>query len=342
MKLSEITNCPCTLAEGFRTYSPAGLRLMFNRRKVSHILPFNPPEYNEEVAERFRQNVTNISISGAQFKQSLVVDRDTLRLTRPGEPGRFILKPVPFRPPFGKAEELPANEHLTMQIARQVYGIRTAGCALVFFKNGDPAYLTRRFDYAADGSKIAQEDLASVIGASSGKDGSRFRNSGSYEDVANAMKRHVAAYSVEIEKFFGIIVCNYLFSNGDAHLKNFSLQQSASGDYVLSPSYDLINTAIHIPTDTFFGLEEGLFSDDFETDSFQSLGYYAYDDFFAFGLRIGMMESRIRYLLDNFRTLNPQTLTLIKHSFLSEPIKELYASHYRQRLAMLNNSFSRK
>jgi serine/threonine-protein kinase HipA len=41
---------------------------------------------------------------------------------------------------------MPANEHLTMQIARQVYGIETAENALIFFKNGAQAYITRRFD----------------------------------------------------------------------------------------------------------------------------------------------------------------------------------------------------
>jgi hypothetical protein len=31
---------------------------------------------------------------------------------------------------------------------------------------------------------------------------------------------------------------NYLFSNGDAHLKNFSLLESSKGDYFLSPLYE--------------------------------------------------------------------------------------------------------
>ena len=35
---------------------------------------------------------------------------------------------------------MPANEHLTMQIARQVYGIETAENALIFFNDGTPAY----------------------------------------------------------------------------------------------------------------------------------------------------------------------------------------------------------
>ena len=37
----------------------------------------------------------------------------------------------------------PANEHLTMQIAQQVFGIETAESALVFFADGTPASLTK-------------------------------------------------------------------------------------------------------------------------------------------------------------------------------------------------------
>ncbi len=341
MNLDEIKYCPCKLAEGFNTYSPAGLRLLFNRKKISHVLDFNAPKIDEEVAEKLRQNSKTISISGAQFKQSLVVENNKLRLTEPGEPGQFILKPIPFRPPFGKEEELPANEHLTMQIAKQVYGMNTAECALVFFKNGEPAYITRRFDYATNGTKIAQEDFASIAGKSKEKDGDNYRSTGSYEAIAQAMKIHVAAYAVEIEKYFERIVFNYLFSNGDAHLKNFSLQQTQRGDYLLSPAYDLLDTSIHIPTDSFFALEDGLFSDGFATESFKALGYYAYDDFYELGLRIGMLQNRVKHLLDKYRNNNNKTLLLTQYSFLTQPIKELYITHYTGRLNMLNNSFSK-
>ncbi|MGY6743130.1 MAG: HipA domain-containing protein [Cecembia sp.] len=342
MNLNEIKYCPCTLSEGFDTYSPAGLRLLFNRKKVSHLLEFNTPKIDVEVAEKLRQNSKNISISGAQFKQSLVLENKKLRLTELGESGEYILKPVPLRPPFGKEEELPANEHLTMQIAKQAYGILTAECALVFFKNGEPAYITKRFDYAKNGKKIAQEDFASITGKSKEKDGENYRSTGSYEDIAQQMKKYVAAYAVEIEKYYERIIFNYLFSNGDAHLKNFSLQLIQSGDYLLSPAYDLIDTSIHIPTDSFFALEDGLFSNDYETESFKVLGYYAYDDFYDFGLRIGMLENRIKNLLDKYRNKNNHTLNLIRCSFLSQPTKELYTNHYLDRLKMLNNSFSKK
>jgi serine/threonine-protein kinase HipA len=342
MNLVEINHCPCTLAEGYNTFSPAALRLLFNRKKPSHILDCDPPGVDEDIAEKFRLNSTAISISGAQFKQSLVFDNNNLRLTQPGEQGHFILKPVPFRPPFGKANELPANEHLTMQIARQVFNINTAACTLVFFKNGEAAYLTKRFDYSPNGEKIAQEDFASISGLSKQKNGSSFLYHGSYEDLFGLMKTYVAAYAVEVGKLFERIVFNYLFSNGDAHLKNFSLHQTPYGDYILSPAYDLLNTSIHIPGDSFFALNDGLFSNDYYTKSFQALGFYAYDDFYEFGLLTGQPEVRVKKVLNKFRTPNTKVVALANQSFLSPPIRELYLFHYHERLKMLNTSFSGK
>ncbi len=32
----------------------------------------------------------------------------------------------------------------------------------MFFKNGDPAYITKRFDVLDNGEKLAQEDFASL------------------------------------------------------------------------------------------------------------------------------------------------------------------------------------
>jgi len=48
-----------------------------------------------------------------------------------------------------------------------------------------------------------------------------------------------------------------LFSNGDAHFKNFSLIETSLGDFKLSPAYDLLNSRIHVE-DKDFALEDGL------------------------------------------------------------------------------------
>ena len=70
MILNKLNFCPCTLSEGFDSYSPAALRLLFNRKKVSPILDFNAPKLDKEVAEKLRQNSKSISISGVQFNLS--------------------------------------------------------------------------------------------------------------------------------------------------------------------------------------------------------------------------------------------------------------------------------
>lgn len=50
-----------------------------------------------------------------------------------------------------------------MQIAWQIFKIETAENGLVFFKNGIPAYLTKRFDVKKDKSKLSVEDFASLM-----------------------------------------------------------------------------------------------------------------------------------------------------------------------------------
>jgi serine/threonine-protein kinase HipA len=190
--------------------------------------------------------------------------------------------------------------------------------------------------------KIAQEDFASLSGFARVKHGEDYKYQGSYEDIARVLKRHVGAYALEAEKYFERVVFNYLFSNGDAHLKNFSLSQTPSGDYVLSPAYDMINTRIHIPSDSFFALKDGLFSEDYSTTSFKVLGFYAYDDFYEFGRKIGIMESRIVKILDKYRKENGVTRDLINRSYLGVEAKDRFGSHYAERLRMLNNSHAKK
>ena len=95
MNPHNLTYCPGSLAEGFSTYSPRVLRSMFAGRKVSHILPYDPPQEDEDVAALFVENRKRISISGVQEKLSLILDKSGLRVTEAGEHGTYILKPIP-------------------------------------------------------------------------------------------------------------------------------------------------------------------------------------------------------------------------------------------------------
>ena len=255
MGLPEIKFCPGTLAKGFNTYSRTCLNRVFQAKAVYHVLPYDSPASNSETDELFEQNRKHMSISGVQEKFSVLLEKNKLRLINEGERGTYILKPVPNA--GKKPDQMPANEHLTMQIARQVYRIETAENALVFFRNGSPAYITRRFDVKEDGTKLAQIDFASLAGRTPQTHGEHYKYLGNYLELFHLMQTYLSTYKVEAPKLLKILVFNYLFSNGDAHLKNFSLLETPMGDYRLSPAYDLLNSRIHIE-DKDFALDDGL------------------------------------------------------------------------------------
>lgn len=333
MKLDELGHCPGSLAAGFATYSPSTLRTLFDKKKVSHILPYLPAQQNEEVAELFINNRKRISISGVQEKLSLLLDGNQLRLTAMGEQGTYILKPIPRD--LKKVDQVPANEHLTMQIAKQVYRIRTAENGLIFFQDGTPAYITKRFDVRDDGLKWGKEDFATLAGKTKDNAGPDFKYAYNYEELAALLRQYVPAWRVEIERYFSLVLFNYLFSNGDAHLKNFSLLESVDGDYRLSPAYDLINTRLHVD-DSDFALSEGLLVDGFRSGAYRKNGHPSKADFQEFAFRIGVMEKRIPKLIAPFLVKNSKVAELISQSFLSESNKRGYLRSYYTKLNLLN------
>lgn len=328
MSLPGLKYCPGTLAEGFSTYSSTCLRNVFNGKKVSHWLPFESPQKNEEVVKMFMENMKHISISGVQLKLSLIQEKNLLRLTREKEHGTHILKPIPAM--LGKANMVPANEHLTMQIARQVYGINTAENAMIFFQDGTPAYITKRFDVRNDGSKPGKEDFATLAGKTKANAADDYKYDFSYEELGLLIQKYVPAWRIEIEKYFSLVVFNYLFSNGDAHLKNFSLIETSRGDYALSPAYDLLNTRLHVG-DSDFAPNKGLFADDFKSEAFKKRGHTGLEDFIEFGKRIGVTQSRIEKLISPYLEKQPLMEVLLNRSFMDDKGKRAYQLMYSTR-----------
>lgn len=317
--------CPGTLAHGHDTYSRIALKRVFIGKKVNHILPYAAPNSDEETDELFIDNRKRLSISGVQEKFSVLLEKNQLRLIKEGERGTHILKPIPGA---GKnADQMPANEHLTMQIAKQVFNIETAENALIFFDNGEPAYITRRFDVQQTGNKWAQEDFASLAGYTSPTHGENYKYLGNYLHLFELMKKYVPAYQVEAPKLFRLIVFNYLMSNGDAHLKNFSLVETTLGDFKLSPAYDLLNSRIHID-DKDFALEEGLLPPQ------QTKGKVR-EQFLRLGELAEISEKQLHKIMDNLTGHSEKVKDLIQRSYLSERFKRNYEQAYLTRLNKL-------
>lgn len=331
--MKTINICPGTLAQGFDTYSQICLRKVFNGKKVSHIIDFSLDNDTENVIS----SVNKISISGVQEKFSAIIEKGKIILTPEGKSGHYILKPIPNYKHLRFRNNIPANEHLTMQIASQVYKINTAENALAFFSNGESVYITKRFDYAKDGSKIKQDDFASIAGRTEKNSGKNFKYLGSYEDLAILLRQNVSAWQVEVCKFFSLVVFNYLFSNGDAHLKNFSLQETINGDYVLSPAYDLLNTSIHV-NDEDFALQNGLIPKSEYSEVYSKTSHPCKDDFITFGNRIGVVQKKLNSTIEMFATEQEKVYELIENSFLEEKVKRMYKQSYIERLHRFQRS----
>jgi len=325
MSLPEIKYCPGTLAEGFDTYSRTCLNRVFQGKKVYHVLPYDSPASNPETDELFEENRKRLSISGVQEKFSIILEKNKLRLVNEGERGTYILKPIPVA--GKKTDQMPANEHLTMQIARQVYGINTAENALIFFINGTSAFITKRFDINKDGNKLAQEDFASLAGRTPQTHGEHYKYLGNYLELLEIMQANVPAYKIEAPKLLKILMFNYLFSNGDAHFKNFSLLETSMGDFRLSPTYDLLNSRIHIE-DKDFALEDGLLPRKLAQGKIRR-------QFAIVAEHAGIKEKIFNDILTLMISQSHLVENMIFSSFLNKGTKRNYWQSYQGRLKQL-------
>jgi serine/threonine-protein kinase HipA len=184
------------------------------------------------------------SLAGVGLKFSMVRQGDRLTLPAHGEGGDWIVKL-----PDPEYAGVPLNEYSMMMLAR-LSGIDVPETRLVHRDQLDTlppqvwqtseelAYSIRRFDRLPGQGLIHIEDFAQVRNVWPYGDG-KYR--GSYETVAAIAYRFhdVAA----LEEFARRLTFNVLISNGDAHLKNWSLIYYDKRVPTISPAYDIVSTA---------------------------------------------------------------------------------------------------
>ena len=307
---------------------------LFDNRHVSMMLDFNLDEKHH--TKEMTQAMQRISVSGVQEKFPAVVDGDKIRLAADGERSTHILKPAPWDATLSDRWHIPANEHLTMQIASQVYGIHVAANGLCSTPNGHPVYITRRFDIGNNGLKYPMEDMATLIGKSEANGGKTFKYNGSYSDIARCIRHYIPAWMTEMERFFELVVFNYIYANGDAHLKNYSVM-FIDGDYRLTPAYDLLNTALHVNDDDF-ALDGGLSPDMPRSETYLQTGHPCRQDFEWFGKEIYLVNSRVHKILDKYMSIPDATRQLINDSQLTKKLQRNYLRIITER----TNRFVRK
>ena len=328
--------CHCCLKETDQDFCRACSKALFGVSRFSATLDFDVPQ----LAFAKDGAVKRISISGAQTKFSVKIENKKLTNTDRG--GTHILKPT-LLPYYENYQDAPANEHVTMLMARILFKIPTALSALLYFKNGDPVYITKRFDVIEAGEhageRLCQSDFAQIAGLVPEINGSDYKYKGiSYEGIATLICENVSAADVAVEVFFRTVLFNYLVCNGDAHAKNFSLRNSVENFdvYDLTPAYDLLNTSLHIPHEqSRTALDLFKDEDDFKTPFYEANGFYGAPDFLEFAKRIGVVEKRAMRFIKQAIDAVPAMEEMLDKSFLSEQGKKKYKESIRDRAKAL-------
>jgi serine/threonine-protein kinase HipA len=126
----EFNNCPSTLLQGYNTYSSQALKALFEGKRVSPILGFDISEFRN--VDYIAEAIHRISVSGVQEKFPAIIKDGEIVLSKNNERSTHILKPAPWDKTLMDRKLIPANEHVTMQIASQIYGIITSANGLCF------------------------------------------------------------------------------------------------------------------------------------------------------------------------------------------------------------------
>ena len=202
------------------------------------------PETNEPLIPLARNEGTNPgrTVSGVQRKLLVIRDESVNAFRPAGATG-----PAPFIAKFNSTSipTLVRNERLSLRWATAMLGADevTAFTLDRIAEMDEQALVVTRFDRTADGHKLRAEDFAQILCKPRGQDYAG-KYDASYEQVAEVIRSHSARPDIDLARLFRRLVTYVLLSNGDAHLKNFTLIERPAG-LRLSPAYDVVNVGVY-------------------------------------------------------------------------------------------------
>lgn len=260
------------------------------------------------------------TVPGVQKKLSLHLSREAnARLTLMDYPTGYILKPQ-----VKEFEALPESEHLVMCMAEQS-GLNVVPHALLRI-NGEYAYITRRIDrdirLPDSFSQLAMEDFCQLSLRLT-----QDKYKGSYEQCAKVIRQFSSRPGLDLSELFLRLVFCFLTGNSDMHLKNFSLIETVpeSGEYILSPAYDLLPVSILMPEDT----EEMALQLNGKKRNLQKKHFLAFAQ--TAGISLNAAEIMIRAMLKNL----PIWQRICEESYIPERLKRQFGKLMTSRAGKL-------
>ncbi|MBR2883446.1 MAG: HipA domain-containing protein [Clostridia bacterium] len=277
-------------------------------------------DISEEILNQLALDSTNkgYTVPGVQKKLSLhLTEGSEPRLTLVNYPTGYILKP--------QTEEysaLPEMEYLVMQMAA-VSGIRTVPFALLRMpsQNNAFAYITKRIDRIS-GKILAMEDFCQLDGRLTED---KYR--GSYERCGKIISKYSVNSGLDLTELFLRIVFSFAVGNSDMHLKNFSLIETSekSGEYLLSPAYDMLSTNVVIPSDK----EELALTINGKKQNIRR------KDFLIFAQTIGITEKSAEKMISKIVNLEKKYIQTCNFSYIPDYMKKHFINLLRERISVL-------
>lgn len=279
-------------------------------------------EIDEKTLELLAVESTNkgFTVPGVQKKLSLhlISEGKKPRLTLLNYPTGYILKPQvkDFR-------SLPEAEHLVMCMA-DAAGISTVPHAIVF-GNGSFAYITKRVDRIFENNEItmlAMEDFCQLDLRLT-----QDKYKGSYERCSKIIRKYSSRAMLDMTELYMRLVFSFLVGNSDMHLKNFSLIETAegSGQYVLSPAYDLLPVNVIMPED----------KEQFALTMNGKKMNIRKKDFLIFADECEISSNSVKKMINKLVSMKPAFISMCSESLLPEDLKERFVQLIEARSKVL-------
>lgn len=279
-------------------------------------------EIDDKTLNLLAAETTNkgFTVPGVQKKLSLhlVSDGNKPRLTLVNYPTGYILKPQ-----VAEFEALPESEQLIMSMA-DMAGISTVPHALIKGNTG-LAYITRRVDRKVNKDSVEMLAMEDFCQLDLRLTEDKYR--GSCERCAKIIKRHSSRIGIDMAEFFIRLVFSFIVGNSDMHLKNFSLIETSegSGEYVLSPAYDLLPVNANMPAD----------KEQFALPMNGKKTNILKKDFLIFTDECGITKTTAEKLIENLVALAPKWLSMCDNSLLPPELKNRLIAIINERTAAL-------
>ena len=279
-------------------------------------------EITDSVLEELAKESTNkgYTIPGVQKKLSLHLSKEVYpRLTVVNYPTGYILKPQ-----VKEFRALPEAEHIVMSMADKAK-IRTVPHALVKSKDSY-AYITKRIDrvFSKDSNVklIAMEDFCQLDLRLT-----QDKYKGSCERCGNIIKKYSSRSGLDMTELFYRLVFSFIVGNSDMHLKNFSLIESeyGSGEYHLSPAYDLLPVNVIMPED----------KEEFALPINGKKRNIHRKDFLIFAAACGIAKLAAEKMIGQLVSMEPVFIEMCRNSLMPQDMKEAFIELVDKRVSTL-------